>query len=102
MGSLMNTTKGTCYLCGCNRGYQKHHCWHGTANRKMADKEGLWVWLCNDCHRELHDHGVKDEDLMVESQEAWERKYIEAYPYEHHAEEAAREEFRRLFGKSKI
>lgn len=102
MESILDTEKGTCYLCGNNKGYQKHHTWHGSANRKIADKYGLWVWLCNECHRELHDHGTGDEKLMKESQQAWESKYKETYPYKNHADEVAREEFRRLFGKSKL
>lgn len=102
MESILNTEKGTCYLCGCNQGREKHHTWHGTANRKIADKEGLWVWLCNSCHRELHDHGTNDERLMQESQTEWENKYIESYPYKNHSREAAREAFRQLFGKSCI
>lgn len=24
---------------------------HGTANRQLAEEDGLWVWLCPRCHR---------------------------------------------------
>ncbi len=39
-----------CYLCGKRIGLEKHHIMSGTANRKLSEKYGLWVWLCHDCH----------------------------------------------------
>ena len=68
----------------------------------MAERERLWVWLCDDCHRALHDHGVDDYKLMREAQEIWERDYIEHYPYKNHGDLAAREAFIRIFGKNFI
>lgn len=102
----MPTEKGTCYLCGCNKGFEKHHCIHGTANRQIADREGLWVYLCNECHTGGRGavHNNKQIDLLVEqeAQTVWEENYIRDYPYKNHAKEAAREAFRQLFGKSYI
>ena len=40
-----------CYLCGSTENLEKHHLMHGTANRKWADKYGLFVNLCDRCHR---------------------------------------------------
>lgn len=102
--SIMPTERGTCYLCGCNKGYDKHHCIHGYANRKIADREGLWVYLCRDCHtggkHAVHNCIDTDIHLEREAQSLWEERYIKDYPYKNHAEEAAREAFRELFGKS--
>ena len=42
--------KEECYLCGKQTGLERHHIMPGTANRKLAEKYGLWVLLCNDCH----------------------------------------------------
>lgn len=39
-----------CFFCGRTTNLEEHHCLHGTANRKKADKYGLTVWLCNYHH----------------------------------------------------
>lgn len=49
--------KKECYLCGSTLNLEKHHCIHGTAGRKLADKYGLTVWLCQYHHRDQK-HGV--------------------------------------------
>ena len=102
--TIMPTEKGTCYICGCNKGYEKHHCIHGYANRKIAEKEGLWVYLCYECHRtgKYAVHQDKNTDIALErdAQTIWEERYIKDYPYNNHATEAAREAFIALFGKS--
>lgn len=40
----------SCYLCPRTYGLERHHILAGTANRKLSEKYGLWVWLCHDCH----------------------------------------------------
>lgn len=104
MESIMPTTKGVCYICGIHTHTESHHIFHGTANRKVAEKEGLKVWLCHECHRNgkyaVHRCRVTDLNLQKDAQAVWEANYIKAYPYEKHAEEAAREAFRQLFGRS--
>lgn len=52
-------------------GTEEHHCIHGFANRKLADKDGLTVMLCHTCHRLLHDKGYHDKDLQAIAQIAW-------------------------------
>lgn len=92
-----------CWFCG-RQGYydyeakrviglEVHHCCHGTAKRALADKHGLWVYLCSDCHRGTNGvHGKRghERDLTLEkvAQRAWE------------AQKGSREEFRAIFGKS--
>ena len=39
-----------CYLCGRQINLERHHIMAGTANRKLSEKYGLWVYLCHDCH----------------------------------------------------
>lgn len=64
------------------------YCLHGTANRKLAEKYGLWVWLAHDVHMSLHDRD-KDLDryLQQEAQKAFERTHT-------------RQEWMRIFGKN--
>ena len=35
-----------CFFCGKTDNLQEHHCVGGAANRKIADKYGLTIWLC--------------------------------------------------------
>lgn len=42
-------TENECFLCGKTAPLQLHHCIEG-ANRAAADKYGLTVLLCPDCH----------------------------------------------------
>lgn len=48
-------TDHECYFCGRKYGLEKHHVFAGVANRKISEREGLWVYLCQDfnkgCHR---------------------------------------------------
>ena len=82
-------TKCECYLChkDYTAGLQHHHCLHGTGDRKKADEDGLWVWLCNDCHRKLHDKGEHNKELQALAQ----RTYIKEQMKIGYPEEAARE-----------
>lgn len=53
---------------------------HGTANRKIAERDGLWVWVCPDCHRGTYGvHGKegrgKDLALKMAAEYAWLKRY---------------------------
>lgn len=63
-----------CHLCGRTGVLQKHHCLHGI-RRKAADRYDLTVWLCLDCHRNLHDKGIGDLKLEQEAQKHFEDQY---------------------------
>lgn len=49
MKSIVQTDK-SCFLCGRECLLERHHIFAGTANRRISEREGLWVWLCHDCH----------------------------------------------------
>ena len=55
--------KKECYLCGSTHNLERHHCIHGTAGRKLADKYGLTVWLCPYHHRDTK-HGVHGDATL--------------------------------------
>jgi hypothetical protein len=40
-----------CAICGAVNGLELHHVLYGTANRKLADADGLTVMLCYTHHR---------------------------------------------------
>lgn len=69
-----------CFLCRLNttaelphEGLHKHHMMHGTANRRLGDKWGLWCYLCRDHHQKLHDNNEDDIFLMQVAQGRFER-----------------------------
>lgn len=94
----MNTEKGICYKCGAWTYTEEHHVFHGTANRKIADREGLTVYVCRKCHELIHRNVEEDLKLEREAQGVWEEHYME----QGHTAEEARAEFMRLFGKNYI
>ena len=49
MKSILQQDK-VCYFCGKTFGLECHHILGGTANRKLSEKYGLKVWLCQKHH----------------------------------------------------
>ena len=81
-----------CIVCGTEYGLHKHHIYYGSANRKLSEKWGCWVYLCG-YHHNLSNEGVhfnKELDMSLK-QLAQER--FETYL-------GSREDFRLIFGKS--
>lgn len=77
--SIMDKRAG-CWLCGSYDGLQVHHCWHGTANRKLADWDGLTVKLCRLCHEHVHADHETDLRLMQAAEWAWLKRYRKTIP----------------------
>lgn len=105
MESILTTTKGTCYLCQRTAHTHLHHIIHAGVSKKKQEKMGLFCYLCPECHTGAHGvHGTwgaeRDKDLKAVAQKLWEIKYINEYPYENHAEEAAREEWMKQIGRN--
>ena len=73
--SIITNIDKVCYICARYGNLEKHHCIHGTANRKLADEDGLFVWLCRNCHMRLHDKGIGDKGLQIEAEKAWMQHY---------------------------
>lgn len=86
---MQNESDNECYFCFSRQDLQRHHCLHGTANRKKADHDGLTVLLCAPCHRDLHDRGCGDTALKQAAQRKWMQYYGRS--------EA---DFRKRYGKS--
>lgn len=76
MTSSIICNEEVCYKCGKLVGLQRHHCLHGTANRKLAEIDGLWVYLCVDCHRDLHDRNTAFDGALMRLAE---RRYLDHY-----------------------
>lgn len=88
MDSIIQQESELCYICG-QWATDTHHCIHGTANRKLADKDGLTVRLCRTCHENLHIKGNFDRELQRIAQARWMEYYGKS-----------EDDFRRRYGKS--
>lgn len=67
-----------CYLSGATVNLERHHIMGGTANRKLSEKYGLWVWLSHDMHTGKNGAQYdKDLNIMlkIEAQMAFEKIY---------------------------
>ena len=82
--SIMQNVR-ECYVCGTTLDLHRHHCIYGTGNRKKAEEDGLWVYLCVRHHVENKTgvHGgnkALNEELHRDAQRAFEAKFgHEAY-----------------------
>lgn len=68
-----------CYICGTTVDLHRHHIFFGTANRKLSEKYGCWVYLCAH-HHNMSDLGVhhnRELDLRLKqtAQKVFEEKY---------------------------
>lgn len=82
----MLSDKKECYFCGRKGTLHVHHCLPGS-RRKQADKYGLTVYLCPQCHMQLHDMGIGYRFLQKKAQKHFEEQY-------------GHEEWMRIFGKN--
>lgn len=93
MKSIMDTQKGTCYVCGRSCESQEHHIFYGTANRNLSEKYGLKVYLCLNHHtagpEAIHNGNEElSRRLKQEGQRAFESRH------------GSRSDFMRIFGKN--
>ncbi len=75
---LKGDRKGVCFICGRWTQTERHHIF-GASNRKKADKDGLTVYLCHDCHNEppngVHFNREKDLRLKRIGEKTWCKYY---------------------------
>lgn len=63
-----------CFFCGRTDSLERHHTMSGTANRKIAEKYDLCVWLCN-----YHHTGAKRSVHQDYSMNLEVKKYAQKY-----------------------
>ena len=91
MGTSIMQDKKECYFTGATEGLNKHHIFPGTADRKISEKNGFWVWLRADYHVGTNYAVHNDRERM----EYLQRKCQEKFEKEH-----SREEFMEIMGRS--
>lgn len=81
MKSLFSDEK-VCWLCGSPH-VHKHHIMYGTANRRLSESWGCWVYLCPRHHNMskdgVHFNKQLDRELKEECQRRWEERYGEGF-----------------------
>lgn len=89
--------KCECFVCHKPYDLDHHHAIHSRGLRKLADEDGLWVWMCRKCHSELHDlpEHPHDAELKALAQKA----YIETQKKKGIGENVARDLFRNRYGR---
>lgn len=87
MGKSVIQFERECLVCKTTIGLHRHHLLHGTANRKIAERYGFWVYLCGKHHAEVH----RDAEMDKKFKQIAQRKFEET---------GTRIDFIRIFGKS--
>ncbi|MBQ6091390.1 MAG: hypothetical protein IJL07_09020 [Lachnospiraceae bacterium] len=93
MKSIVTEYTEICIFCG-RKAEGEHHLIFGTAGRELAEKDGLKVPICNDCHNigevkcRIHDNPMAEKLSKMLGQAIYEAKI------------GTREEFRMRYGKS--
>lgn len=87
-----------CLICG-KPATDKHHLIFGTANRKLADQDGLIIPLCVEHHTGTHSVHYQME-LTILSQIIGQLAYEKSKCAEGMNEDDARQSFRIRYGKS--
>ena len=107
MKSIVTNESRVCALCG-KPAEAVHHLIGGQGKRKVSNREGLTIPLCNDCHNmgpvlgRIHGNPAAEKLSKMLGQACFERRYIaerRELPFED-IEAEAREAFREAFGKS--
>lgn len=93
MSKSIMTNDTSCFVCGLPYPVHKHHIFYGTANRKLSERYGCWVYLCPRHHNMsmygVHSDTLLDLKLKRMCQETFERHY-----------NVSRERFIEIFGRS--
>lgn len=98
--SLLDTKKGICFRCGTYGPTEKHHIFGGP-NRRLSEEDGLYVYLCHNCHNEppdgVHFNKRNMQMLHAAGQMHWEMWKIIIYGI---TAEEARQKFMERYGKN--
>lgn len=78
MSKSIISNEKRCFFCNTPNNLDRHHIFYGTANRKLSEEDGCWVWLCVDHHTlsSLSVHRNRNLDMILKQacQDIWEKK----------------------------
>lgn len=81
MNSIISE-KRECYFCGRTDMLECHHIFMGNRHRKLADEDGLVVWLCANHHRLSNNSVHMNVAMREELQKVGQEKYLESHSME--------------------
>ena len=93
MQGIVTEYNEICIFCG-RKAEAQHHLVFGTSGRKLSEKDGLKIPICNNCHNmgdklcRIHDNPMAEQLSKMLGQAMFEAKI------------GSREDFRRRYGKS--
>lgn len=89
MKSILQEDK-ECFVCRTTQNLEDHHIFFGS-NRKVSEKHGFKVWLCNYHHTGSNKSVHRDHEVDLTLKRICQKKYMEKH---------SEEEFIELIGKS--
>lgn len=109
MKSKVTPYEDMCFFCG-KPATQTHHLIFGTSARQLADKDGLYVPICDKCHTSseyvidrIHDNPMAEKLSKMLGQAMFERNYYKDLWYQLNRDtDEARERFIERYGRSFI
>lgn len=90
--------KTLCQICGKRMASDTHHLIFGTANRILADRDGITIDICEQCHGAIHGNGTASHLSKMLGQALWELREWQTGGEE--CGEVARDKFRQRYGKN--
>lgn len=93
--SVVTHYMDNCFICG-RPSEEIHHLVYGRGIRELADKDGLTVCACRECHEFIHKNNVAGYLSKIAGQLAYEKNMVAGGMLE----EDAREHFRKRYGRS--
>lgn len=78
--SILQSEK-ECWFCGGHVRLEEHHIFAGVANRRISEKYGLKVWLCNKDHTGK-DSAQYDPQKNLELKQEAQRKFEALYSHD--------------------
>lgn len=82
ISSIVTKEYHRCFICHSERNLEEHHCIGGVANRKISEKYGLVVPLCNHCHRGQNGVHNGNHQLKLYIARYAQLKFEEIYSFE--------------------
>ena len=101
MRSILTEYQYECAICG-RPAECEHHLVFGNGLRPLADKDGLKIPMCNNCHNmgggknQLHENPIAERLSKMLGQMSWEKEAI----VKGSNHKLVREEFRKRYGIS--
>lgn len=99
---IVTSESNYCLICGRLKS-EDHHLICGTSGRKIADKDGIYIPLCDYCHKDIHHTATATKLGKMVGQLVWEREHILKgfdVTYRDDIREKSRTAFIERYGKS--